>query len=217
MNKLAVADVFVAYDTVQLPRGKCKELRTKYLDEGGEKWLTIPAGKEKSAMRPIMDVHLPDSDWKQKHLDKLLNAYRRAPHLDWALTFVEECLGPESLTGLADIHCRILERLSEALGLGTRIVRASALAPYDGASLHDYVVELVKKAGGTRYFTGAGKGTMKTVDEGRFLRAGIQLEYQDYAIPPWKHLHGHEFVPGISVLDALFNLGAEAGRVIVGG
>lgn len=216
MNKLAASDVFVLYDTVQLPRGKCRELRTKYLFQGQEKWLTIPAGKAKSAMAPERDVRLESLAWKAEHLAKLQNAYAKAPHRDWALDLVAECLGPDDSHFLVDIHHRALAVLTERLGLGTTLVRASELAPYEDVALQEYVVDLVRAVDAGRYLTGMGRGSAKTVDEELFVRAGVELVYQDYAIPAYPQLGVDEFVPSVSVLDALFMVGPDAAGVILG-
>lgn len=216
LNKLAASDTFILYDTVQLPRGKCKELRAKYLLNGAEKWLSIPAGKAKSSMAPIDTIELPGLDWKADHLNKLRNAYAKAPHKDWALGVVEKCLEGDSRM-LVDIHHNVLSVLVDELDLGTRLVRASELAPFEGMSLQEYVVVLLQKAGVTSYFTGQGRGTAKTLDESLFEAAGIEILYQDYAIPRYEQPGTQEFVHTVSVLDALFMCGPGAKDVIITG
>ena len=59
----------------------------------------------------------------------------------------------------------------------------------------------------TEYF--AGVGGRDYMDEELFKKANIKLTYQDFEHPIYKQLHG-EFVPNLSVLDYLMNVGVEA-------
>jgi hypothetical protein len=215
MNKIARVDVFVIFDTVQLPRGKSRVLRAKYLDERGEKWLTIPFGK-KGDLAPIRDIQLEDLSWRAEHLQKLRNAYRRAPHFDWAMETVSACLESQSSRFLVDIEERILERLASSLGLSTRFVRASDLAAYQGMSLQEYVITLLDSVGAGVYLSGRGGGSERTIDMSLFGSRGIQLEYQDYQIPAYRQLWSEEFLSTVSVLDALFMVGADVRRAVCG-
>jgi hypothetical protein len=38
---------------------------------------------------------------------------------------------------------------------------------------------------------------------------GVELQYQNFTPPPYPQIGTKEFVPGLSVLDALFNLGFD--------
>ena len=47
--------------------------------------------------------------------------------------------------------------------------------------------------------------------EGLFPLAGVEVVFQDYASKPYPQVGGKNgFVPHLSVLDALFNIGPEA-------
>lgn len=215
MNKIAEADVFVVFDTVQLPRGKSRVLRAKYLDQAGEKWLTIPCGC-KGDLLPIKDVRLTDDVWRDAHLAKLRNAYRGAPCFDWAMPRVEELLAPGPSLLLTDVLQGITEGLSRLLGLDTPFVRASDILDPGDMERESYLVALLEAVGARRYFTGRGRGTRVTVDEALFAEHGIEIRWQDFPVRPYAHFQGHDFVPQVSVLDALFNLGQDAAAEVAG-
>lgn len=209
VNKIAASDLFILFDTVQLPRGKSPVLRAKYLDPKGQKWLSIPYGG-KSSLIPIRDVKLKDLSWKKTHLDKLKNAYKKAPHFEWALDMVSEVLESNTSPWLVDIEQSIIDAVCRVCGIKTRLVRASELLPLPGSSPQEYVLSLLEETGSKRYLSGRGRGSRKTVDEAMFKERGIELMYQDFEIPPYGHLHEPEFNPGVSILDALFMLGEKA-------
>ena len=54
----------------------------------------------------------------------------------------------------------------------------------------------------------SGSGGKNYLDQGQFQQAGIELKYTEYQPQPYPQLWG-EFVPGLSVLDLLFNCGPE--------
>lgn len=215
MNKIGSVDVFILFDTVQLPRGKSRVLRAKYLDPGGERWLTIPFGK-KGDLAPIKEIQVGDLSWKKTHLEKLRNAYRKAPHFEWAMETVSSCLGHDQSSFLVDIEQGILEDLAGALGLRVNFVRASDLLEYKGLSLQEYVISLLDSVGAGVYLSGRGGGSEKTIDASLFESKGIRLEYQDYVIPPYRQLGREDFVSTVSVLDALFMLGADVRGAVCG-
>ena len=57
IHKIALSDLFVIFDDVQLVRGKSFVVRTKIKTSGGAKWITVPV-KEKSHMIPINNVKI---------------------------------------------------------------------------------------------------------------------------------------------------------------
>ena len=72
------------------------------------------------------------------------------------------------------------------------------------------VVNLCKAAGASHYLSGpSARGYLQSE---LFTEAGIALEYIDYAnYPPYPQLDG-AFEHAVTVLDLIFNTGAQAGR-----
>ena len=71
----------------------------------------------------------------------------------------------------------------------------------------DRLVNICKRFGSDTFDQGAsGKNY---IDEDAFLEHGIKVEFQDYHHPVYNQLYG-EFVPSLSVIDLLFNHGAES-------
>jgi hypothetical protein len=52
------------------------------------------------------------------------------------------------------------------------------------------------------------------MDEGLFHSNGLVVEHQDYAASPYPQRFTDEFVPDLSILDMLANLGPESMRLV---
>ncbi len=53
-------------------------------------------------------------------------------------------------------------------------------------------------------------------DDERFSTADVALVYQDFVHPGYTQAGSGEFVPGLSVIDALMNCGRSEGRRMIG-
>jgi len=210
MNKMASVDVFVLFDTVQLPRGKSRVIRAKYLNQSGEKWLSIPVGKMKGDLLQIKDVRLNDLLWKMEHFDKLRNAYRGSKFFSWACDIVHSALHSSESLWLVDIEESIIEYLCKVFSVGTTIVRASEILDQGGASTQEYVVALLERINASTYLSGRGKGSLRTIDEAIFKRSNIEICYQDFPVPPYNQACGENFLSDVSILDTLFRCGEHA-------
>ena len=85
------------------------------------------------------------------------------------------------------------------------MVRSSELE-VDGAAT-DLLIATTKAVGGTVYLSGDGADGYQ--DDARFAEEGLELQFQNFTPQAYPQIGSTEFVPGLSVLDALFNLGFE--------
>jgi len=68
------------------------------------------------------------------------------------------------------------------------------------------LVEIVKNFNGDCYL--AGKGSLSYIDTDMFEKNGINVTFQEYTPEIYPQLYG-EFIPGLSLIDMIFNLGNE--------
>ena len=69
------------------------------------------------------------------------------------------------------------------------------------------LIDLTKKLNGQVYLCGGGSETY--LEEDKFKEQGISLEFQNYMHPIYDQRGTKEFISGLSVIDALFNVGSE--------
>lgn len=199
-HKIARADVFVFLDDAQFPKNGYTN-RVQILTRGVPRWLTVAA--QVSLGEPINVVRPAQADWGRRHLDALKGTYAAAPAFNAVWPRVREIWSSAPDADLAAINRHIVEAVSGELGLRARFAASSelAIAGRGGARLAAIVAAL---APGGVYLSGRGGANYQ--DEADFARAGLSLRYSDFARRPYDQ-DGGAFVPGLSVLDAVFRLG----------
>ena len=98
--------------------------------------------------------------------------------------------------------------MSEKLEINTKLVVASTLKI--NLTKNERNIEICKRMGATEYFSG--KGAKVYNDEEAYAREGIKIIYQDFKYPEYKQMFG-EFIPNLSTVDLLFNLGPDAKKL----
>ena len=213
-DKLARADVFVLLDSVQFPRTSKGTWvnRVNLLVGGKAAWATVPIVRAEGSERDIRDVRIDDvQPWRKKLLRTIELTYRRAPHFDEVFPLVEELLATAT-DALADFNERNIRRIARELGLDeSKLVRSSSF-PTDAQST-DLLIELTRAVGGTTYLAGGGASGYQ--EDEKFAEAGLELRYQRFEHPTYPQLV-EEFVPGLSVVDALMNCGAAGTAGLLG-
>lgn len=205
-RKISRAEAFVFLDDVSFSKGSVTN-RVKILDADKEAWLTVPA---KPALgTAISDIVINDTDWPARHLSRLRNAYRGAAAFETVWEDLEplyESLPAENLS----LSNRILvEALCGLVGVETRFHLSSEMGIPTDLPADERLIEIIRQVSGTVYLSGS--GGRKYQDESKFEAAGISVSYNDYVPTPYPQRRGDgDFVPGLSMLDAAFNLGWEA-------
>ncbi len=211
--KLLRADIFIFFDTVQFPRGKSYCSRVKIKSPQGARWLTVPV-KGKGNFLPIKDVQVAGYDWVKKHLGTFKAYYSQAPYWGTFSPGIEN-IYRDTWRYISDFNIALIKFIAAAIQADTKFIRSSDV-DLECSDTGEYIINLVKAVGGTVYITGQGAGTMRYMDEQKFNQAGINVEQTNYEELTYDQLYGH-FVPGLSVVDILFNTGIEARDIILSG
>jgi hypothetical protein len=214
-DKLARADVLVLLDATQFPRTSRGTWmnRVQVLINRQPRWLTVPVVRAGRGTQDLREVRVDDAQpWRDKLLRTLHLSYARAPFFDEHFPLIQEIVEqPTDL--LAEFNERGVRRLAEALRLdATKLVRASDLDAEGGST--ELLVQLTRAAGGSAYLSGDGAAGYQ--DDELFAHAGLELLYQEFEQQPYPQL-ADTFTPGLSVVDALFSVGAERARALLGG
>jgi hypothetical protein len=116
------------------------------------------------------------------------------------------------LTRLHEVNVLFLQELCGLLDIATPITDSRNYECDGGPT--DRLVDICRQAGCTHYVTGP--AARDYLDEAQFAAAGIVVEYFAYDYDEYPQLHG-EFVHGVSIVDTLASLGADARSVLRGG
>jgi hypothetical protein len=206
-DKIGRADIFIVLDSVQLPKtGGSWANRVKLLVSGAPAWVTIPIVRGYHGTRTIADTELDSrAPWRAKVLKTVELNYRRAPQFEAVFPWLADLIA-NSAAKVAEYNVHAIQAITKALRIDApKLVMASSLA-VDGQSTA-LLVSMVRAVGGDAYL--AGGGATGYQDDAMFTDAGLELRYQDFQHPVYRQFNSAEFVPGLSIVDALMNCGFE--------
>jgi hypothetical protein len=199
------ADEFILYDDRQYTKNDWRN-RNRIKTPRGAQWLTIPIVHSGRHGQRIDEAEAADPRWPAKHWKAIVQNYSRARAFEeqsWRFEQLYEAVDEPRLTV---INRHFIRAVCEALGIATRLTDSTEY-PADG-SRSERVLSLCRAAGATRYLSGPSARTY--LEEDGFTRAGIEVEYIDYSgYPEYPQLYP-PFDHAVTVLDLLFNVGAEA-------
>jgi len=206
--KMAWCDQWIVFDVCPMEDSGF-ENRQRILGPNGVQMLTVPIHRTRETR--LDDVRVAgNSSWQRKHWRSIELAYQRAPH--WGLySGGLYTLLTRRWESLADLDIALLRFFMEALGLSVPIRRASDMGLKGSKS--DLVLDMVLKAGATEYLFGPlGR---EYADVPAFERAGVRVHFQEYQHPTYPQMKPG-FVPSLSVLDLLMNVGPDSLKVLRG-
>lgn len=202
---IATVDEFILFDDRQYTKRDWRN-RNRIKTPQGAKWLTIPVETRGRFSQRIDETLTSEPRWARDHWTTLLHCYSRAAHFaHYRELFEERYLGCTERR-LSRINRAFIETICEILGIRTRI---SWSTDYDVAgNKTERLVNLCRKVGAGEYLSGpSAKAYLR---EELFGQAGIQISYMDYSgYPEYRQLFP-PFVHEVTVLDLIFNMGAEA-------
>ena len=206
--KIARADSFVFLDDVQFSKGSYTN-RVQIARGGEAVWLTLPVRHDFGANSSAIAV--ANADWSRSHRDTLRQAYARARCFREVWGEFEAWL--ETATGgLAAINASLIEKVARRLGLTTPFCRSSEQGVAVGEADERLAAIVSKLAPGGTYLSGAGGAKYQA--ENAFSAKGLKLEYSPFKPQPYER-SGEHFIPGLSVIDALFHLGFEGTSALI--
>jgi hypothetical protein len=210
LERMQRADLFIVLDHVQFERGNYQN-RTQYLMEGEKRWLTVPV-EQNSYRETIVDKRIKNSAvgqmrwWGPNHFQTLRHAYRRAPYFERYAPWLQEVF-ERRWDRLAELNEALLEFLRDALGISTPLVKSSQLQVEGARS--DLVLNLCRAVGADTFLAGDG-GSRGYLDQAAFAAGGVKVQWQNFRHPRYPQVGAQEFVPGLSAIDLLFNVGVQS-------
>lgn len=208
LRKIAVAEGFILLDDVQLA-DRSFQHRNVFLDSSSKvKYLTIPISKAGYRSRTIREIEISDPNWGISHRNFFINSYRRHPFFNEIFIHLEEFFSYKgSLCGTVALSMALVMRLFD---IKTPVVYQSQLTYDVELSKQELIIDLLLAVGASRYFSGDGARAYQSADS--FRANGIELEYLSFFEKPYSQQGLDSFVPGLSSIDLLFNLGVQGSR-----
>ena len=213
-HKIALADRFTLVDTTQfVKRGPFGWIhRNKIRTPDGSMWLSVPVHTKGKFTQRICDTMIrADQPWARKHWRAIEHNYRKAPHFARTAEPLRAVYERE-WTRLGDLNVALIRLILGWLRIEVPVTIASE-AGIDGTAT-GLVIELCRAAGTDTYLSGVhGRDYL---DEAMLEAAGVMVQYQQFEHPTYPQCQPGDFVPNLSVLDLLFNVGPDSRAVLTG-
>jgi hypothetical protein len=227
--KIWKADVFVFLDDVQYTLSYINRTQLrKALRSPERKWLTVPL--ERTGTSLIKDIRTADNKWPKDHWNRIEYLYKKAPFFDDYRAVLKPIRDNEWLSrevrlplpyynghelcdldrDLAWINANLVKLIiNKVLHFKVKFKDGSILRIASKKS--ERIADIVERLGGEVYLSGQGAATYNKAED--FSSRGITLSYSPFTFR-WHSDHEYEqkqgpWLPGLSVLDALFNIGKE--------
>ena len=210
LHKAALADVFVLVDTVQFEKGSFIN-RNRLRSPEGWRWLTVPVLAKGHTSTDMRSLRIAPRPWARKHRTALHMFYGRAPFFAEHAPFLED-LYRHDWELMVDLCEHVLLYLFRAFDIDARLVRGSSLGLSGAKS--ELVLDLCRKTGARTFIFGALGRRYAEIDA--FTAEGISVAFQDYQHPSYPQAYPG-FVPGMTALDLLMNVGPRSREVMMSG
>lgn len=183
--------------------------RNKIMATNGWTWLSVPINKDHKFL-PNSQVEINNElSWRDEHWKKIYHSYANTMYFKKYESFFKNVYNIK-WTSLFELNFETLKKVIDLLGIKVSILKSSELnAP--GASTQR-LVNLCKAVGADTYVSGI--GGKDYMDEKLFAKNNLKLEYQNYAAKQYPQRLSDSFVPDLSIIDMLVNVGHESIKII---
>jgi len=206
-DKIARCDTFVILDDVQnQKKAGTWSNRVKLLISGEARWVTAPIVRNYSGYRKIKDMEFcSNNPWRTKILKSIEMNYKKTSFFSETFSLLEPLIfNPEN--NIAKYNSKVILNICKKIGIDINKMFWSSKLPHEGKS-NELLVSLTKAVGGDAYMCGGGADGYQ--DDSVFAEAGMRLKYQDFKHPQYPQAGSSEFIAGLSIIDALMNLGID--------
>lgn len=206
-RKIKLSDIFVFLDGVSFNRRSWQH-RVKLLINGRASWVGCHLHRVPSGTL-ISELEFSETrDWRRKMINQLRSNYCGTRFFNDYKECVEAMIMlPEKR--LAAFNVANIKTLCRLLNLKTQFIMQSEMesvfdANYSGSQRN---AAICGKLDADCYLSGDGAGEYERKIP--YDQADIELRHSNFTLKPYTQYVTAEFVPGLSVLDAIFNLGAS--------
>ncbi|MFX1391991.1 MAG: WbqC family protein [Promethearchaeota archaeon] len=208
-HKLLISDIAVILDNVQFQKNYFIN-RNKIRTNHGDTWLTVPVLTSGHIDKRMIEMKINNNiNWHKKHKKSINIHYKKAPYFLNYYDYFEK-LYDKNWIYLTDLLKETMSFFFKELNIETKIYYQSNLG--FKKKKQDLILEMCE------YFDSDifvfGKDGRKYADPEYFKLNKRNIYFQDYNHPTYPQLHG-DFIPYLSVLDLLFNVGSEKALEII--
>jgi len=201
------SDVFITLDDFQFTIQSWQQRNRLFVNKNQVDWYTVPVKKTESFLAPLDKAVINESiPWRKKMLKRIRQNYSKACYFYDIFQIVEAWLLMEKET-LAEQNMLFIKNVCECLGINREFKKSSDFPSVEKRSIR--VLELLKSCQADQYYCAKGSfGYM--LEDAVFPVNGIDVLFQDFQHIPYIQVgSSNQFIPSLSIIDALMNIGSE--------
>jgi len=208
-HKIYLSDLYCIFDIAQY-QTKDYNNRNLIKTHQGPIWLSVPVESKDHFQKKLCDIRIINNGWNKKHLKSIQLSYKNSAFYKDYIEGVEHILVGTIFEFLTDLNTDILKFMLKAFDITVPIVKAS---DYDFCGYKsDLVLDMCLKLNADKYIFGSQGNNYANINS--FNTNNIKVFFQDYKHPIYRQLHGN-FLPNMSALDLLFNLGPKSKEILI--
>ncbi|NOZ35285.1 MAG: WbqC family protein [Chlorobi bacterium] len=212
-NKLLNSDIFIVLDDVQFRR-RYYQNRTDIISSNGIKIKqTVPLiyNKRSSLIKDIFIFE--QNEWAKRFLKTITYSYKKSPFYNDFFYVIEEAILNNKNSSLLSLNMRLLQSILRYLDYDIEIVYSSNIKTSNEPT--EKLIDLCKATNSNGYIFGEGNG-LNYHNLNLFMKNGIIIIKQKFlANHPQYNQRISNFVPGISIIDILFNVDPEISKELI--
>ena len=203
-HKLSLADTFVIMDDTQYDKKFTN--RNKIKVPGNWIWLTVPINKKhKFVANKIVEIN-NEENWQSDHFEKINRSYSNSEFFKKNYKTFFEKIYSKKWDHLFTLNYELIIQLIDWLDIKIEVIKESELNVKGNST--ERLVNISKKIGAETYVSGI--GGKEYMNEKMFETNNIKIEYQNFKCPIYKQVFNSEFIPNLSIIDLLFNIGPKS-------
>ncbi len=208
---IAAVDLFIVYDNIKYTK-KGWINRNRMLVNGKDETFSLPLQSDSDSLNIDQRVLAGDFN-REKLLNKISGAYRRAPHFVDVYPLVEEIVRYEESNLFRFLHHSIVKTCVH-LGIGTEIRASSGVAIDHSLASQEKVLAICHAVGANTYVNAIGGRELYLVEA--FRAKHVDLKF--IQSKPFEYAQfGAAFVPWLSIIDVMMFNNCESVKKYVTG
>lgn len=211
VSKIANSDKFILMDQVQLSDAAFQHRNLFLANDGKAKYLTIPFVRKGYLEKEFRELRIANSTWRGQHLSFIENNYKKHPFYSEIIPHLREFYSAQ-YEYLIDAIMASMNLLLDLLDIKTTIEFQSNIEYDESARRGDLVLSLLRTTSAKIYLSGEGA---KQYQDSENFYGDIQLMYNNFSHPKYQQKNADNFIPGLSCIDMLFNIGIAESRKLI--
>lgn len=204
-HKISMCNTYVILDNVQYVKNHYGNRNLIY-GKNGKEYLTVSV---KEHHQPYNEIKISDEFYNSrlnKNIKTLEYSYKKSPYYNiYFNSFID--VYSRKYETISDMNIAIIKWILNVLEIDVNIIYASTLNPIGKKT--DLLIDILNKVNADKYISG-----VSGEDYLELNKFTIPVEFQHFKHPCYTQYGHTEFIPYLSAIDGIFNVGPEIINII---